>query len=402
MKSRAMIIILLVSAALIMATPLVSVAAGPPPGKGGGGHDTGETATSNVSFPIIFSDNVKPTGWVEVTTWTYAAITDPMTECVGEDDIVPPAKVSPDILCYWGRENIGLDEVTGEPTLVGDPKLWFLQQRAPNKWQAFTTTDPDTSTPVVVTGVDFGDLLESADPLSQKQVRTEVVLLQNAALDPNFSQFIYADTFPVMAPTIPLTYFGALKMSGAVPGTDQSQAEIQGTDFFNNGTFSLSSGVIDPVSVKGYHATVYSRCARLVIQKITGADVHWSSADGYWVGSGVGNPVVNIAAYNTAANVYTAEINAGGSLIYGFNWNIKNQAEGSGKYRITFVIDGTSRCSHSNTRFVEGSSDIVNRGNINHAEIVFKGDPMLGDEGGLAYIDVNLKVTGGGGKGPNR
>ncbi len=372
--------IMVMALMLIMLSGISSMAAQGQPGVPGGGHKppTGEAAANNVSFPVIFSDNVKPTGWVEVTSWTFAIITDPLTQCVGEDDIVPPAKVSTDILCYWGRENTGLDEVTGLPTLVGDPKLWWLQQRALNQWQAFTTTDPDTATPVVVTGVDFGDLLESADPLSQKQVRTEVVLLQNASLDSDFSQYIYTGTFPDMNPTIPLTYFGALKMSGAVPGTDQSQAEIQGTDFFNNGTYSNSSGVIDPISVKGYHATVYSRCARLVIQKLTG-DPTWSSADGYWV-NGANAPKINIAAYT---DEYTAEINAGGSLIYGFNWNIKNQAEGSGKYRITFVIDGTSRCPVSNTQFVLGSSDIVNRGNLNYAEIVFKGDPMLGDEGGL-------------------
>ncbi|MGE5238121.1 MAG: hypothetical protein ACM3ON_04895, partial [Chloroflexota bacterium] len=190
MKSRALIITLLVSAALIMTTPLVTVAAGPPPGKGPGSE--GETASNNVSFPVIFSDNVKPTGWVEVTTWTFATITDPLTECVGEDDIIPPARVSPDILCYFGRKNLGLDEVTGLPVLVGDPKLWWLQQRTPNKWQVFTTIH-DESTPLVVTGVDFGDLLESADPLSQKQVRTEVVLLQYVSSDD--SDFTAADFY---------------------------------------------------------------------------------------------------------------------------------------------------------------------------------------------------------------
>jgi len=394
--------IMAISLMIVMIGAFSSFAAPGQPGVPGGGGNKppgGEAAANNVSFPVIFSDNVRPTGWVEVTAWTYATITNIATQCVDEDDIVPPARVSPDILCYYGRENLGINEDTGEQQW-GALNLWWLQQRTPNKWQAFTTTDPDTTTPVVVTGVDFGDLLESADPISQKQVRTEVVLLQNASLDLDFSQYIFTGTFPDMNPPIPLTYFGALKMSGAVPGTDQSQAEIQGTDFFNDGTLGFSSGVIDPVSVKGYHATVYSRCARLVIQKLTG-DPTWSSADGYWV-NGANAPKVNIAAYS---DTYTAEINAGGSLIYGFNWSIKNQAEGSGKYRITFVIDGTGRCAVSNTIF-DGTSQIVNPGNINFAYLVPYTDPMFtAGEGGLAYIDINLKVTGGGGgggKGPRQ
>ena len=59
-------------------------------------------------------------------------------------------------------------------------------------------------------------------------------------------------------------------MSGAVPGTDQSINEIQGNDFGPGGTVNPGSQtVLDPIALKGYHATVYSGCARLIVQKIT-------------------------------------------------------------------------------------------------------------------------------------
>ena len=75
--------------------------------------------------------------------------------CVGEDDITPPEKISPDVLCYYGRFNAGIDEETGEPELTGDPKVWWLQQRAANRWQVFNSRRvPGEDSPIVVTGVE--------------------------------------------------------------------------------------------------------------------------------------------------------------------------------------------------------------------------------------------------------
>jgi hypothetical protein len=375
----------------------------PPPCKPGTSE---ETAQNNLSFPAIISDNVYPAGWLVVTGWMFAPIaagadTLPFG-CVGEDDIVPPATVDPSILCYWGRKNLGLDEVTGLPNLVGDPTLWWLQQRAANKWQAHNPVDPDPSTPVVVTAVDWGDLLESAGTLKQKQVRTEMTLLQNVDSDPDFNTVDGASTLFGLCPDETVNCFAAFAMSGAVPGTDQSIAEIQGTDYGPGalvGDFPGTRALIDPREVKpGFDATVYSRCARLAIQKITGdaASLSWDPATGHWEGPAVNNPAIDLSAQTDA---YSAEINAGGNLIYGFNWNTKQQAEGSGVYRLTFVIDGPSRCPVSNTEF--GMDTIIaNPGNLNEAFLVPKGDMRLngGDEGGLTYIDITVQVSGGGGK----
>lgn len=340
------------------------------------GPPSGGEAGNNLSFPAIFSDNVRPDGWVTVTAPTYATITDPLTQCVGEDDIVPGTAVPLDRLCYYGRKNLGLDEATGVPVLEGEPcpsdacKTWWLQERVQNKWQAGNMDDPDSTTPVVITALDWGDLLESSNQLSQKQVRTEMTLLQDASLDPDFIDLAYNEL--------------AHSMSGAVPGTDQSINEVQGTDFPATQTLVSARGI------KGYDATVYSRCARLVIQKLSTATPAWNSALGYWTGSGITAPLVNVKAY---ASTYSAEINAGGSLLYGYNWNTKTAAAGSGRYRITFVIDGASKCSVSNTVF-DGTTQIVNPGNVNWATLVPQGDSTLTDEGGLTYVDVTVKVTG--------
>ena len=49
------------------------------------------------------------------------------------------------------------------------------------------------------------------------------------------------------------------------------------------------------------------------------------------------------------------------------------------------------------TRFVRGSTHMVNVGENNRGAIVYAGDSGLGDEGGLVYIDLDLTTRGGGG-----
>jgi hypothetical protein len=196
-------------------------------------------------------------------------------------------------------------------------------------------------------------------------------------------------------------------MSGAVPGTEQSGNEAQGTDFGPNtlpqpGTQTL----LDPTLVRAatdangaaipIHALVYSHCARLVIQKIDPAAV-WDRTTGQWSGSGVGSPVANVAAY---AGTYSVEVNSGGGIVYGYNWNAKTVATGT--YRLTFVLDGNDtqgpQCpTQLATRFDPSITKLVNIGENNPSHIIYAGDSQLGDEGGLAYIDLTLTPKGGGG-----
>jgi hypothetical protein len=290
---------------------------------------------------------------------------------------------------------------------VGDPKVWWLQERTQNRWQAFDPVHPSL-TPLVVTAVDWGDLLESSPSLNARQIRTEMTLLMDARTDSEFSPFI-ANLFGGTCDVVltPDSCFGAFNMSGAVPGTDQSINEIQGTDYgpgVGTQPYAGTRTLIDPTMVKtdsvtqtGFHATVYSGCARLVIQRLLGTGLSWDSTLGYWVGDAAA-PVVNIAVYS---GTYSAEINAGGSMLYGFNWNAKTAA--TGQYRLTFVLDGQPRCPVPLNTVFDSTTRVANPGEVSAGVVVSKQtlDEVLGgdgSEGGLAYVDVTLAAKGGGKK----
>ena len=372
---------------------------GPPPVPEEGG-------SNNLSFPAIMSDNVAPNDFsVSYPAVQFATIgsTAECTTGVPDGSAVPQ-----DILCYYDGA-----------------KVWWLQQRAANDWQAYPPGDPDTSTPVDVSAVDVGDLLESSRTIKAKQIRTEFTLLMDATSDPDFAGGVL-DPFD---PDLTENTFQAFNMSGAVPGTDQSINEIQGNDYGPGPGVSLLEGtgaMVDPTTVKltnegiPVHATVYSRCARLVIQKITDfTNLAWSSdvddgsgRGGYWVGGAL-PPVGNVAAWDGS---YSAEINASGTLIYGYNWNTKliPQAEKSGDYRLTFVLEGgatgdpatSGRCAVDlNTVF--DTTQVVNLGEVHPAEVLSAADlAAVGahhGEGGAVFVDVVLGSGGGGGGGkPNR
>jgi len=391
----------------------MAVAQGKPPGAGGGGGGGGggttEAAGSNISFPLILSDNIGPTLPGEAA-WRFQAITDPPSQCVGEAGVVAGGTVDPTIMCYYGRKVTVVSE-TGEIVFEGPLKVWWLQKRAPNFWKALTVGH-DTSTPLVVSAVDIGDLLESSPSIASRQIRTEFNLLQH--VDPTTDAELGGYVVPAWTGGIPspcvvptaansVGCFAALAMSGAVPGTEQSGNEIQGTDFGpGTGIWPGTRTLLDPTTVRmttpdlgGIHAVVYSRCARLIIQRVTGVPT-WNPDLGQWDGAAA--PVVNVAAYK---NQYNAEINSGGSIVYGYNWNAKTASTGT--YRLTFVLDGNDAqgpvCTTPlATRFERGGSTIVNVGESNPGQIVYAGESGLGDEGGLAYVDLTLTAKGGGGR----
>ncbi len=390
------------------------------PDGGGGGSDSGgapdgggttETAASNVSFPLIFSDNAAPSGFPADGAWRFATITDPPTQCAGEGGAT---SLSSDVLCYYGR-HVTVSSETGAVSFDGAPKVWWLQKRADNFWKAFSVGH-DISTKLTVSAVDVGDLLESTPSIATRQIRTEFNLLQSvSAEDPELGSYVVSNWTahsvpkPCVIPTATgqgIGCFAALGMSGPVPGTQQTINEAQGTDFGpGSGASPGTQTLVDPTTVRiatdqqsvaiPIHAIVYSRCARLVIQKIDGTPT-WDKTTGQWAGAGVGAPVVNVAAYTDA---YSAEINSGGGLVYGYNWNAKSVATGT--YRLTFVLDGNDsegpRCSTTlATEFTDGVTKLVNVGEANAPQILFAGNSQLGDEGGLVYIDLNLITKGGG------
>ena len=358
-------------------------------------RDTGEeTSTNNLSYPVIWSDGVSILTPLPETEWTFAPITDPASQCfMGDTGGLP---VPEDAVCYYDIE-----------APVGDsPQVWWLQQREANKWQAF---NPLATQSVAITGVDWGDDLESRDNFNTRSIiRTEVVLLKNVVDDPT-SEFDAAD-------------FLAFEMSGAVPGTANSPVEMHGTNYGGpvNPTLGTQT-LIDPTLVRpGFQATMYSACARFIIQKVVGdpASLQWNPADGHWGPiSAVNNPVFNGAIYPDAlADDYSAEINVSGSLIYGYNWNLRKVGEGAGLYRLTYVLDGGGdvggTCTTAlttaftpepaNPETEAPATQVVNvvTNPVATPAIVPAGDPALNGDlgGGLSYIDVVINVkTGGGG-----
>ena len=426
-----------------------------------------EAASNNLSFPVIWPEGVYKPDFVPSPTapWTFAEVFHDgeryYTEvsggepvyCVGENDITPPAKIPPEVLCYYGRFNAGIDEETGEPILTGDPKVWWLQQRAQNRWQVYNTVDPDMTTPVVVTGVDTGDLLESSIVIKAKVIRTEFTLFKHVDVDSDFADALTPEALGECELGTPATNcFAAHAMSGSVPGTDRSIAETHGTDYpdpagdtidrlapdyllknprdvkkainYFDPTIPVPAAMAadpgtesedpDPrivpiVPPLGMDATIYSGCARMIIQKTTGdvAGLYFDSVEGSWMPRSIANsPTVDISTYG---GDYSAEINAGGNLIYGYNWNVKSDADGAGAYRITFLLEGSAadggRCSAPdglNTMFDETSKSI-NVGERRPATIL-SADALAalgatGGEGGAIYIDVEIGTTGGGGGG---
>jgi hypothetical protein len=391
----------------------VAFAKGKPP--------TGESGVNNLSFPLILSDNVAP-ALAGDGIWKWAPITEPSTQCIGEAGVTPGTAVDPSILCYYGRK-VDVNEETGAIVFIGEPKVWWLQKRPANFWKALSVFHTTLDTPLVVSAVDIGDLLESSPSIAARQIRVEFNLLQSVdpTVDTELGPYVadwtgYTGGLPLPAPcTVPdvagesIGCFAAFGMSGAVPGTEQSGNEMQGNDFGPGPTPALNTGtltLLDPTNVRlandgaiPIHALVYSRCARLLIQQITGIP-SWNPATGTWNGGNA--PVVNTAAY-AATNPWTVETTSGGSIVYGYNWNAQTATVGT--YRLTFVLDGNDtngpQCSTQlGTMFDDTATQLVNAGEVGRSEgIIPKGDTALngGDEGGIAWLDLTLTSKGGGG-----
>jgi len=352
-------VLVLVSVLLLL--PAAALAQGKGQGPGGQGppgqQPPGEeTATNNLSYPVIFGDAIAPNGWVVLpeASWTFAAITNPATECY-------PAVALAAAPCWYD----GTD-------------TWWLQQRAANKWQA---PNPVATSALAVTAIDWGDLLESRDNLNTRsQIRVETVLYEDATDSPGG---VSADTLFAFA------------MSPAIPGTENSPTEMRGTD----------QTEVDPRTVHpGYDATVYSACSRFLIQKITGspAQLTWSGTGGAWV-NGANPPAFEGSTHDGG---FTAEVNVGGNLIYGYNLNLRKTGEGAGLYRLTFVLDGGAEdggpCPHSLNTSFDADTALVNvAGTAGTAVILPAGDAKLNGDvgGGLTYIDIVISANAGGGGG---
>lgn len=426
------------------------------PPCGGGGEES--TATNRLSYPLILAEGIGPAP--AEANWAFFDLnaidpTDP-TVCAQESGNTVPIPTA--LNCYYGRQR----DADGN-FIDGTTQVWWLAQRSANQWKVLSIAPDDKSGayPVPVTAVDIGDLLESSSTIKSQQIRTEVSLLQDVpADDPLFGQYVTTALFPIdfsagdpdgegpcQVPnaTRSLGCFAALQMSGAVPGTDQSINEIQGTNFgvdpsTGAASYGTASGtLIDPGTVKfnrldpseGYEATVYSNCGRLIIQRLPSpsnsangampasagatdredprepelADVLTWDSDlaggvangengGYWADAEP--PIVDIAVWR---GQYTGEINAGGSLIMGYNWNTKFIVKNS-TYRLTYVLmggaDASGPCYSIRNAVFDDNTKVVNQGEV-HPAVVIPESTLGGTqgEGGAVYVEVLLGAGGG-------
>jgi hypothetical protein len=101
-------------AGLSSAAPQWCIDQGGPPCKGGPGGGGEPTGSNNLSYPVIWSDNVlKPDFIPSDTLWTFAEITNPLTQCVQQN---PPVSTVPaDLACYYGKK---ISALTRQPETV--------------------------------------------------------------------------------------------------------------------------------------------------------------------------------------------------------------------------------------------------------------------------------------------
>jgi len=250
---------------------------------------------------------------------------------------------------------------------------WYLQQDLFNEWQADNLSlVPGIDDPLDVSYIDWGDNLEARSWTERDRVRVEVVLWRDLLLDyPEYSGMLGYE----------MSY-----LYGEGPN------EMWGT---NTNTYAAEL------------ANVYSGYARLTIQKLDedATYLEWDPVNTQWIGD-ANDPVYNSAVYEGGGegptDAYSAEINVGGKVIYGFNWNVRTTSDGPGVYRLTFSFDGVPGL---NTFFTSDTEVLLPAEEEVAAE--------EGDTGGgvayidpannLSYIDVTIipKTTGKGGGGNN-
>lgn len=333
----------------------------------------GETAGNNLSFPVLWSDDVEkilPGTMGEYSlngVWWYVW---------GEDPIDPNYPV------YSCQPNPANPEVCLDGTIPGGDGTTvykaYVQKDVNNVWQAFNATPTG---PVYVDEIDWGDDLESVDWTLNSQVRCEVVLFE--WLDDE----TYNKPYPEH-PQFPMRH---------VYGWGSN--EVHGVQAFRE--------MGDPTPafefVEGDLATVYSHNARFTIQKINVNDleqlagnVEWNQVTNAWEGIAGAENLINEPLFNKAVHeagdgpgFYNAEINVKGKIIYGYTWKVRNLNEGDGYYRLTFSFDNDGPTA-LNT-FFDANTDIL----VAEEEEVVEGEDGSDehDRGGVAVMDVDNNLT---------
>ncbi len=338
-------------------------------GPGGGGKE--ETVGNNLSFPVIWSEGQEltlrtaPTGLTDEDvllegSWWYVW---------GEDPIDPeypifscqPSPANPETCLDGSTPGDGTSTVY---------KAW-LQKDARNFWKAYNEAATELTN---VDQIDWGDNLESVSWTLTSKVRTEVVLYENML--------------------VPVTQYAMRHVSGW--GID----EVHGMQ-----TTTGNEVVYGP----GTQATVYSRHARLTIQKLSEspANLTWDAITHSWIGD-ANSPIFNTAVHEAldGSGYYNAEVNVKGKVIFGYTWDLKRLNDGAGVYRITFSFDTEGPGTTLNTFFDSNTTILVPVEEEIEAAAALIADAEPGAGGvavvdpinNITYIDVIITPRGGGRK----
>ena len=265
-------------------------------GSGGGGSEGGGDTGfgNNLSFPVVFADGYGIAGASLTGTWPG----------------VGPFTTLPTFDFNTGLRPLTTEVLTTFPfldstTAVSLSGVTYYPQATASTWQAEWRSNPGAQLEVIV---DWGDALLSKTYTANSIVRIETVLKQDAT---------------IAGVTDTMTAFKMMLLSGS------QTTELQGTD----GTTYASTV-----------RNVFAVNARLKIEKIAtggGADtVVYDKAiyEGYGAPSEGGGG----GGTTTETSAYAAELNVGGSLVYGYNFQINKLTSvpnKTGQYRVTFSLD---------------------------------------------------------------
>ncbi len=260
-------------------------------GGGGGGEPTG-TYGNNLSFPLLFADGYGITGAKITGTWPG----------------IGPFATLPTFDYNTGLRPLSTEKLTTFPyfdpsTQVSLGGVIYFPQATASTWQAEWRNNAAGSLLEVV--VDWGDALLSKTYTASSQVRIETVLKQDAT---------------IAGVTDTMTAFTMKLLAGS------RTTELQGTD---KSTYSSAT------------RNVFAINARLKIEKIAtdgGADIVIVDKAVY---EGFGTSTEG-GGSSATSKAYAAELNVGGTLVYGYNFALSavtGVPSKTGQYRITFSLD---------------------------------------------------------------
>jgi hypothetical protein len=337
-------------------------AGGPGPGGGGGGGGGGKRppteSTTNLSYPAYFYKTSLQTGTIGSYTLSGELNAGMSYGCLVKETI---GTTTYDNTSCVTATSSGFAADTYEAclakcTALGNPKVERIYwQKNASKWQA--GYDSSGTTPLVVDYIDWGDNLESKTwPVQVIRVETNTFSSWPDTTLPGVGPRLRFDLWHVYGA-------GTNELWGVhATNPDATSGEVPAAYVYLDTNFAPNWS----------YAVNVTPTARLNITKLeTGASScptastttpytpTWipggTSGTGTWAGDEA-NP-----AYTVTDILYGAELNIKGSYVYGYNWNLRNQAMPSGVdkagwWRLTFY---TSDNSVDFTNFVSSAATLA-------------------------------------------